>query len=225
MREMTRVSRPKEAARETYDRLSRWYDLLAGASERRFRNLGLQLLDAQPGERVLELGFGTGHALVDLARAVGEEGFVTGVDLSKGMARVAHERVNGVEISARVALCIGDAAGQLFRSGSFDAVFMSFTLELFDTPQIATVLATCRSVLRPEGRLGVVALTKYGDDNLAVNLYEWVHHRMPAWVDCRPIPLRPILDRAGFHMQKAAAGTMWGLPVEAVVALPKGDTL
>ncbi len=57
--------------RATYDRLSRWYDLLTGASERRFRNLGLCELDVRPGERVLEIGPGTGQALVVLAQAAG----------------------------------------------------------------------------------------------------------------------------------------------------------
>lgn len=56
------------------DRLSRWYDLLAEPLEKPFREAGLQRLAVQDGERVLEIGFGMGHALVDLARSAGSGG-------------------------------------------------------------------------------------------------------------------------------------------------------
>ncbi|MGC9467592.1 MAG: methyltransferase domain-containing protein [Anaerolineae bacterium] len=85
MRSVTPVPRPREAARDAYDaydKLSRWYDALAGAAESSLRELGLQQLDAQYGERVLEIGFGTGHALLTLARAVGKHGHVFGIDIS-----------------------------------------------------------------------------------------------------------------------------------------------
>jgi demethylmenaquinone methyltransferase/2-methoxy-6-polyprenyl-1,4-benzoquinol methylase len=222
MPEIAPVPRSKQEAKATYDRLSRWYDLLANASEGPFREQGLKLLDVQPGEWALELGFGTGHALVRLAEAVGEAGFVTGVDLSAGMAAVARDRLQTKGLCERVGLCLADAARPPLARAAFDALFMSFTLELFDTPELPRVLAGCRALLRPGGRLGVVALTKYGDANLAVRLYEWVHRKAPAWVDCRPIPLRPLLDDAGFDVIKAAAGTMWGLPVETVIAQPRG---
>lgn len=218
MLDMKPVSRSKDEAKAAYDRLSRWYDLLANGSEGPFREQGLKLLGVQPGDRVLEFGFGTGRALVRLAQAVGEAGFVVGLDLSAGMAAVARDRLRTKDAGERVALCLADAARVPLTYGVFDAVFMSFTLELFDTPEIPEVLASCRALLQPGGRLGVVALAKYDDANLAVRLYEWAHTKMPAWVDCRPIPLRPLLEDAGFSVHKVAAGMMWGLPVETVIA-------
>ena len=84
-----RVTRSKKEARATYNQLSRWYDLLGSASEWRLVLAGLCLLDAKEGEQVLEIGPGTGRALVALARAVGESGRVRGVDISDGMLRIA----------------------------------------------------------------------------------------------------------------------------------------
>src|SRR5215213_10015812 len=115
------VSRSREAARRSYNRLSRWYDLIAGNTEKKYRDLGLEKLSAQPGERVLELGFGTGHCLVAIARAVGPTGLVIGVDLSDGMLAVAWKRLQRERLDERVTLQLGDAARLDFlEAGSLD---------------------------------------------------------------------------------------------------------
>src|ERR1039457_4286856 len=68
-----------------YDKISKVYDLLAERSGGPVREAGLRMLAPQPGETVLEIGFGTGHALVWLARAVGPSGKGHGIGLSDGM--------------------------------------------------------------------------------------------------------------------------------------------
>jgi ubiquinone/menaquinone biosynthesis C-methylase UbiE len=217
MDEMTRVSRPKAAARATYNRLSRWYDLVAGIWEKPSRRRGLHLLNLQPGERVLEIGFGTGQALVAMAAEVKEAGHCFGLDLAPGMARIAAERVAEAGFRGRVRLCLADGAHPPFARGVFDAIFMSFTLELFDTPEIPVVLQACRALLQPEGRLCVVALSR-AQVNLAVRIYEWAHRRAPSWVDCRPIYLRPLLRNAGYCIVGECSHHLWGVPVDIVLA-------
>ena len=102
-----------------------------------------------------------------------------------------------------------------FASNSFDAVFLSFTLELFSEAEIPVVLKECRRVLKQEGRLAIVSLAK--KDVLACHLYEWGHKRWPVMLDCRPIELRKSLEAGGFRVQAAKIQTMWGLPVEIVL--------
>ena len=216
---MRRVSRSRAAAQANYDRLSRWYDRLAG-SEKPLQDLGLAQLAAQPGEQIVELGCGTGYALAALAQAVGPAGRVCGLDLAAGMLRVAHRRLETTGVADRVTLLQGDATAPPFPTGQFDAAFLSFTLELFDTPEMGRVLAQVKRMLHKNGRLCVVALGKE-NAGTAVRLYEWFHERMPAIVDCRPIFLAPLLRDAGFALRSVSRHRLWGLPVTiALVDVP-----
>lgn len=217
---VSRVVRSKEKARANYNRMSRWYDIIAGSTEKKYRDIGLQKLNAQPGETILEIGFGTGHCLLSLAQAVGETGHVCGIDLSDGMLAIAQNRVRQAGLAERADLRVGDAMSLPFAGGSFDGVFMSFTLELFDSPEIPLVLDQCFHVLRTGGRLAVVSLVK--KPGTAVKIYEWFHEKMPVAIDCRPIYAQPALHGAGFHIHDVSAMSMWGLPVEIILA-SKGE--
>ncbi len=214
-REITRVRRSREEAQASYDSLSRWYDWLAAPSEKRFRQVGLEMLAAQPGERALEIGSGTGGNLTALAEGVGERGFVVGLDLSPGMLAVARDKLPGEDCLGRVGLVRADGACLPFAPRAFDALFMAFVLELFDTPEIPRLLAECRQALQPGGRLVVVSLLQQG--GIMVRLYEWVHRHFENLVDCRPIVAGQMLSEAGFEVAQTRNEMMWGLPVEIVM--------
>lgn len=220
---ISRVTRSKAEAQASYNRLSRWYDMLAGSTEKKYRDLGLQALGAGLGERALEIGYGTGHCLVALARAVGTSGSVYGIDISEGMSAIAQNRAAEAGLSDRAELVIGDAAQLPWTRHSFDAIFMSFTLELFDTPEIPLVLQQCYEVLRERGRLALVTMAKSDKPAFAERIYEWFHAKMPAAVDCRPIFAQAALRRAGFDIQSVNALSMWGLPVEIILAQKPAD--
>lgn len=218
-----RVNRSREQARESYNRISRWYDLLGGQSEKKYRSEGLRLLDVKPGEKVLEIGFGTGQVVIALAHSVGADGRVYGIDISDGMLGVATGRVSKAGLEDRVELRRGDATELPYEGNFFDAAFMSFTLELFDNPDIPVVLRECMRVLKPGGRLAVVSMSAYGPEGTVVKLYKWVHSSFPNLVDCRPIFARKEMMETGFTIRDDELLTMWDLPVEVVLADKPGD--
>ena len=210
--EIERVHRPRAQARISYNAMSRWYDLFT-SSEKRFTDIGTKMLDVQAHESLLEIGCGTGHALVELAHKGGK---VIAMDISEGMIKAARRRIQAKAQKRSVAFCQADGLFIPFPDNQFDAVFLSFTLELFDTPEIPNVLRRCHRVLKSKGRVGVVALAK--QETTAVHIYEWFHRSMPNFVDCRPIFAGQALKEAEFHIQESTIKTMWGLPVEIVIA-------
>jgi demethylmenaquinone methyltransferase/2-methoxy-6-polyprenyl-1,4-benzoquinol methylase len=216
--EISRVTRSKEEAKASYNKLSKWYDLLADCSEKKSRETGLKKLDAREGEIILEIGFGTGHCLMALAQSVGSSGKVYGIDISERMQNITLSRIRQAGLEERVELKCGDASKLPFDGNFFDAIFMSFTLELFDTLEIPSFLQECQRALRNGGRICVVAMSKKGKAGLIIRLYEWLHKNFPKYVDCRPIFVRKALEDADFQILDVQEMSMWSLPVKVVLA-------
>ena len=212
------MNRPVQAAESYYSNLSKFYDWLA-SSEKRFIRLGLALLDPQPGERILEIGFGTGYAQQNIAQSV-KNGLSAGLDISIGMGRVAQRRLSRAGLLDQVDLVRSDTLPIPFQEGVFDGVYTSFTLELFDSPLIPEVLDEIHRVLKPGGRLVVVSLSKDRQLGLIGRIYESFHDRFPKWADCRPIPARHLIEEGGFEIQESYVYKMWGIPVIIILAIP-----
>ena len=215
--EISRVTRTKLQAKAAYNRLSNWYDFLEGGFENKAIVTGITMLRPQQGEKILELGFGTGISIIHLARRVGDSGKVYGLDLSEGMLHRSQTKVAKEGLSPKVELMIGDAVNLPYQSGTFDAVFMSFTLELFDTPEIPLVLGECRRVLKPIGRICIVSMSKKGH-GIMLSIYEWAHRTFPRYIDCRPIFLGKVLKESEFNILESKNFNIWGLPVEISLA-------
>jgi demethylmenaquinone methyltransferase/2-methoxy-6-polyprenyl-1,4-benzoquinol methylase len=218
-----RVNRTKAQAKESYDKMSSYYDFFAGLFERKYRNLGLKRLNIIRGETVLEIGFGTGHCLKQMAEAV-EEGRVYGIDISSGMLAVSQRRLEKAGLWNRVELTCNDAMKMPYADNQFDAVFSSFNLELFDSPEIPLVLAEARRVLKPNGRLGVVSMSKDVEVSPFLKMYEWSHEKFPQYVDCRPIHVEQSIKDAGFEIQSKDRVNMLGLPGDIVIGIRPATT-
>lgn len=210
-----------ESNRHFYDRISSAYDLLADSNERAARLAGVDALGMQPGERVLEVGFGTGNEVLDLAKLVGAGGGVAGIDISSGMLAVAERKLEAAQPQAKVELQVADARKLPYADNSFDAVYSSFTLELFPEDDAPLVLAEIRRVLRPGGRLGGVSMAVVGQGEKSSALehtYVWMHRHFPHIVDCRPIDLAALVSAAGLKVKSSSELKIWTMPVAVVVA-------
>lgn len=214
-----------ESTRRFYDRISSAYDLLADADEHVAREKGLAALAVQPGEHILEIGYGTGHSLVELARLTGPKGKVCGVDISTGMQKTALKRLETEGLADRVDLEVGVVPPIPWPDDSFDVVSMSFTLELFALAEIPGILEEIKRVLRPDGRLGVVAMSVTPEgkmDSFLEKTYKWMHQHFPHAVDCQPIPAVQMLEDAGLTITHHEDLEIWTLPVVVLVSKVSG---
>jgi ubiquinone/menaquinone biosynthesis C-methylase UbiE len=113
-------------------------------------------LRLQRGERVLDLGCGSGLDVVIAARAVGPEGSVTGVDASDAMVDKA--RALAARLGAgRVRIERAAAEALPFPDSTFDAALVNGLLNL--CPDKAAVVPELHRVLRRRGRAAVAEIT------------------------------------------------------------------
>ena len=68
------------------------------------------------------------------------------------------------------------------------------------------------------GRLGTVGMSKEGRTTPMIWLYEWLHKKWPQYFDCRPIYMEKAIVEAGFDVQHQRDESLFGLPLEIVVA-------
>jgi demethylmenaquinone methyltransferase/2-methoxy-6-polyprenyl-1,4-benzoquinol methylase len=137
----TDVRRMFDAVAKRYDVTN---DVLSMGQDRRWRREVLKAVDAQPGDRVLDLAAGTGTSSLPFAQAGAE---VIPCDFSVGMLQV------GKKARPQLPFVAGDGTKLPFADDTFDAVTISFGLRNIVDPVAG--LQEMRRVTRPGGRLVV----------------------------------------------------------------------
>ena len=202
--------------RKNYNRMSRSYDFIAAPSERRFKDIGIEMLGVQEGMKVLELGCGTGYGLEKFSKRVGDGGVVCGVDLSEGMLVQAQKRISKMASVNLPHIVQADISNLPIREGFFDRVFMSFVLEIFQKDEIQNILISCKRLLKDDGELCIVSIQD--GDRIPNRIYKWGHKNFPNIIDCRPIQLEQEILKAGLSIIQQRSERMWGLPIEIISA-------
>lgn len=124
-------------------------DAAATTGVQQAAGIALSLLRLAPGQRVLDVGCGTGLFLPALAQAVGASGLVVGLDHAPALIEEARHRIKRLGIETNIRLECGDAASLPFPDASFDAAHISRVLIHVEDPD--TVLREMRRVTRPGG--------------------------------------------------------------------------
>ena len=133
--------------RRTYDSRAPLYNaivrVLSFGGDSEYRRAAVQALDLKPGDRVLDIGCGTGLNFRDIAKAVGPTGLVVGTDLSHGMLSEVEGRPN-------LRLVQAAASQSVFKPATFDAILSTYVISTILDEEILGPL--CRA-LKPGGRL------------------------------------------------------------------------
>lgn len=115
--------------------------------------MAMDRLDPRPGERILDLGCGTGPTSVELASRVGPGGSVVGVDIAEEMLVRARQRASE-QGSDNVSFLHADVQAGSLGSREYDAAFSRFGVMFYSDP--AAAFSKVREALRPGGRLSFV---------------------------------------------------------------------
>jgi len=161
-----------------YAILSPVYDFLFDKVFYPGRVAAIKLLEAKPGDRILEVGVGTGLNLPLYPRDCD----VTGVDISEGMLRKAEERVRTLGMG-RAKLMVMDGSRLEFPDNSFDRVIATYVISAVPDP--VKTLLEMRRVCKPSGHL--VILNHFKSENPIIGTFEKI--------------LAPVCTKIGFDTE------------------------
>ena len=155
-------SKSKSAAKETkglilnggwrYDLMGWFVDtFLFRGQWKELRQKTADLASIQPGEQVLDVGCGTGTLAMEVARRVGREGLVVGIDPSA--EQIARACSKAARPNVPVEFQIGVIEHLAFPDQTFDAVLSTLMVHHLPAPLKRQGLAEIARVLKPGGRL------------------------------------------------------------------------
>ncbi|MCI1857008.1 MAG: demethylmenaquinone methyltransferase [Sporolactobacillus sp.] len=144
----------REKVHRVFQKIYRKYDamnsLISFNCHKAWRRMANRTAAARSGDRVIDVCCGTGDWTTALARDVGADGRVVGLDFSDHMLKIAKKKVDEQRLE-NVTLVYGDAMHIPYDDESFDRATIGFGLR--NVPDYLTVLSEMYRVLKPGGRI------------------------------------------------------------------------
>ena len=160
-----------------------------------FRETTLRYVALKPGERILDVGCGTGFLTRLAAQVVGEKGQAVGIDTATKMISIAKE--NAALEKSRAEFRVATIENLPFEDNSFDCVLSSLMIHHLPPDLKLTGLTEVYRVLKPSGRLLVVDI--YRPVNLLWWIIVWVLYLSRFTRDHIAGRLPYYFRKAGFH--------------------------
>ena len=191
---------PQEVKR-VYNRRSWIYSKTVAPMEWEYHLQALDQARIQAGEKVLEVAVGPGLTLLELARRVGKDTMIYGMDISTTMLRLTEQRLRTNGFS-RFQLKEGNAQQLPFEDNVFDVLYNGYMLDLIPEQDMLSILAEFHRVLRPEGRMVLLNMSKPNREAVIFRekLYKWLPPTLVLYVmgGCRPVLMEEPTRNAGF---------------------------
>lgn len=169
--------------------------------------IALESAAPQPGERVIDVGCGSGTTVLELARRVGPAGHVLGIDVAQASVARAAARIAEAGL-AQAEVVQADAATHAFEPEAADLLFSRFGVMFFADPTAA--FTNIRRALAADGRLVLAVFRSRDENRWATGATAVLRDLLPpapqpgpeepgqfSWAD--PARVRRILEGAGFR--------------------------
>lgn len=177
-----------DTVKRAYAILTPVYDILFNRIFHSGRVAAINLLEIKPGDRVLEIGVGTGLNLPLYPRDCS----VTGIDISAEMLQKARGRAKDLGLT-NVTLGLMDASNLEFPDDSFNHVLATYVISAVPDP--VKTLLEMRRVCRPSGHL--VMLNHFRSENTILGAVEWMLAPVCTRIGFKTdLKLKPLLDKA-----------------------------
>ena len=191
-----------EAVKAAYRRYAAVYDAVFGPVLQPGRKAVMQALRLRPGDRVLEVGVGTGLSLPLYPGNVQ----ITGIDLSREMLEKARRRVERRRLVNIEALLEMDAESMTFPDASFDKIVAMYVLPVVENPQ--KLLKELHRVCRPDGDIFIVNHVR--SDNRLIAAFENGLARFSDTIGFRPdFELRDMVSDADEITELSRINFFW----------------